>query len=94
MTEEQKKRLEAIALSYQSGDEAPKVVASGRGYVAEKILEKAQEANVPIHQDEKVADALSNIDIGAYIPKELYEVVAEILVFVGDMEKIREKMKK
>lgn len=94
MTEEQKKRLEAIALSYQSGDEAPKVVASGRGYVAEKILEKAQEANVPIHQDKKVADALSNIDIGAYIPKELYEVVAEILVFVGDMEKIREKMKK
>ena len=94
MTEEQRKRLEAIALSYQSGDEAPKVVANGRGYVAEKILETAQESNVPIHQDAKVADALSNVDIGAYIPKELYEVVAEILVFVGDMERIREKMKK
>ena len=93
MTEEARKRLEAIALSYKAGDEAPKVVATGKGYVAEKILQKAEEENVPIHKDEKVADALSDVEIGAYIPKELYEAVAEILVFVGDMDKIRGQMR-
>lgn len=94
MTEEQKKRLEAIALSYEAGEEAPKVLATGRGYMAEKILEKAKEENIPIHKDEKVADALADLEIGAYIPKELYEVVAEILVFVGDMDRMKDKIKK
>lgn len=94
MTEEERKRLEAIALSYQAEDEAPKVIASGKGYVAEKILEKAKEADIPIHKDEKVADALADLDLGEYIPKELYEVVAEILVFVGKMDKIKETIDK
>lgn len=89
MTEEERKRLEAIALSYQAGEEAPKVIATGKGYVAEKILEKAKETNVPIHKDEKVADALADLELGEYIPKELYEVVAEIMVFVGNMDKIK-----
>lgn len=94
MTEEERRRLEAIALTYEAGEEAPKVVATGRGYVAEKILQKAQEESIPIHKDAKVADALSKVEIGEYIPKELYEVVAEILVFVGDMDRIKEKMPK
>ena len=94
MTEEERRRLEAIALPYEAGAAAPKVLATGRGYVAEKILQKAQEDNIPIHKDAKVADALSKVEIGEYIPKELYEVVAEILVFVGDMDRIREKMPK
>ena len=93
MTEEERRYREAIALSYEKRDEAPKVVATGRGYMADKIVQRAQESNVPIHQDEKVADALSKVELGQYIPKELYEVVAEILVFVGDMDKVREKMK-
>ncbi|MBQ3784072.1 MAG: EscU/YscU/HrcU family type III secretion system export apparatus switch protein [Lachnospiraceae bacterium] len=93
MTEEERRKLEAIALAYNKGDEAPKVVATGKGYVAENIIQKALEADVPIHQDEKVANALADVEIGSYIPQELYEVVAEILMFVGDMEKIREKIK-
>ncbi|MBQ5561073.1 MAG: EscU/YscU/HrcU family type III secretion system export apparatus switch protein [Lachnospiraceae bacterium] len=93
MTEEERRKLEAIALAYNKGDEAPKVVATGKGYVAENIIQKALEADVPIHQDEKVANALTDVEIGSYIPQELYEVVAEILMFVGDMEKIREKIK-
>ena len=92
MTEEQRSK-KAIALSYEAGEEAPKVLATGKGYVAETILQRAKEANIPIHKDEKVADALSELQLGEYIPKELYEVVAEILVFVGNMDKIREKMK-
>ena len=84
----------AVALRYDmERDKAPKVVAKGKGYVAENIIQKALEADVPIHQDEKVANALTDVEIGSYIPQELYEVVAEILMFVGDMEKIREKIK-
>ena len=54
---------------------------------------QAKENDVPIHEDEKLAGTLSKLDIGEYIPPELYEVVAEILVFVDNMEKIRSKLK-
>ncbi len=84
----------AVALSYTPEEEAPKVVATGKGYVAEKILEVAAENNVPIHEDEKVAGVLSKLGIGEYIPQELYEVVAEILVFVDSMDNIKSKMDK
>ena len=54
--------------------------------LAEKIIEKAQESSVPIHRDDKLADTLSRLDIGEMIPPELYEVVAEILVFVDAVD--------
>ena len=92
--DEYRKQKEAIALSYEAGEEAPKVLATGKGYLAERIVERAKEANIPIHQDEKIADALAGLDIGEYIPKELYEAVAEILVFVGNMDCIKEKINK
>lgn len=88
------KVLQAVALEYDPQDVAPKIVAAGKGKIAEKILEKAQEASVPVHQDSKLADTLSKLDIGEFIPPELYEVVAEILVFVDGMEKLRGKMKR
>lgn len=79
-------------MEYDPSEDAPKVVASGRGLLAERIIEKAKEASVPIHQDSKLADTLSRLEIGEMIPPELYEVVAEILVFVDAMDKIRSKM--
>lgn len=82
----------AVALSYTAEEEAPKVVAAGKGYLAEKIIETAKEANVPIHEDEKVAGVLSKLGVGEYIPQELYEVVAEILVFVDSMDRIKSKL--
>lgn len=88
------KPKQAIALSYDPGEEAPKVVASGRGILAEKIIEKAKEFDVPLHRDDKLADTLSRLEIGDMIPPELYEVVAEILVFVDAMDKLKSKMKK
>lgn len=90
---EQEKRKQAIALQYDPGDEAPHVIATGVGHIAERIIEKAKEADVPIHQDSKLANTLSKLEIGDMIPPELYEVVAEILVFVDDMERIRSKLK-
>ena len=85
---------QAIALEYDPGEVAPKVVASGKGALAEKIIEKAKEADVPLHQDSKLAGTLSKLEIGDYIPPELYEVVAEILVFFDEMEKIKGKVTK
>ncbi len=88
-----KPNQKAIALEYNPlNDSAPKVIASGKGYLAEKIIETAKKEDVPVHKDEKLADTLSTLDIGEYIPAELYEVVAEILVFVDDMDRIRSKV--
>ena len=91
-TEIRKSRT-AIALSYEPDEAAPKVIASGKGYLADRIIERAKEADIPLHRDEKLADTLSRLEIGALIPPELYEVVAEILVFVDKMDKIKGKVK-
>ncbi len=88
---EKKKQLTAIALEYNPNEDAPKVVASGKGAVAERIIEEAKKADVPLHKDSKLAGTLSKLEIGDMIPPELYEAVAEILVFVDAMEKIRAK---
>ena len=85
---------QAIALSYDPEDEAPRVLASGKGALAERIIERAKESEIPVHRDDKLANTLSRLEIGDMIPPELYEVVAEILVFVDAMDKIKEKMKK
>jgi len=88
------RRKKAVALQYEPDeDNAPKVIASGEGYLAEKIIEKAIEADVPLHKDVKLADSLSTLDIGETIPPELYSIVAEILVFVDDMDRIKGKIK-
>lgn len=84
---------QAIALEYNPEEDAPKVIASGKGILAEKIIEKAKESDVPVHRDDKLADTLSRLDIGDAIPPELYAVVAEILVFVDAMDKLKSKLK-
>ncbi|MDP4093675.1 MAG: EscU/YscU/HrcU family type III secretion system export apparatus switch protein [Bacillota bacterium] len=79
---------EAAALRYSpDSDRAPKIVAVGKGEIAEKIVEKANESDVPIYQDEKLAHTLNSFNLGDEIPSELYEVVAEILVFIGNMDR-------
>lgn len=77
----------ASALSYLPGqDNAPKVIASGKGAIAEKIIEKARNFKIPIYEDEHLADALSRISTGSEIPPELYEVVAEVLAFISRLD--------
>ena len=88
------KNKTAVALAYEAGDAAPKILASGKGYVAEQIIEEAKKADVPFYQDNELAETLSKLDIGDAIPPELYQVVAEILVFVNDMEKLKSKLGK
>ncbi len=73
----------AVALLYdgRSGS-APKVVASGRGEVAARILETARRAGVQVVEDRDFLEPLSRIPVGKEIPGELYQAVAEILAFV------------
>lgn len=89
--EDKLKQKTAIALEYNPDEEAPKIIATGKGLIAEKIIEKAKEADIPVHQDSKLAGTLSKLEIGEMIPPQLYEAVAEVLVFVDAMEKIRKK---
>ena len=92
---EKQKVKTAVALSYDPNEDgAPKVIASGKGALADKIIEKAKENKISVHEDDKLADTLSRLEIGEMIPPELYEVVAEILVFVDAMDKIKAKDKR
>ena len=86
------KEKTAEAEAYEPGERAPKIIATGKGYMAERIIEKAKEEKIPFYRDNKLAKTLSKLEIGEMIPPELYEVIAEILVFVDDMERLREKI--
>lgn len=92
--EEKKKPKTAVALAYEPGDMAPKILATGKGEVAERIIETAKEHDVPFYKDNKLAETLSKLEIGDTIPPELYDVVAEILVFVDDMDRMKAKLNK
>ena len=73
----------AAAIKYDSASaNAPKVTARGRGFIADKIIEKAEEFGIPIKNDPDLVQILSKLDIGAEIPVELYRATAEILAFV------------
>lgn len=80
MKVETKSRL-AVALHYDKTG-APRVVAKGRGSVGAKIIEVAKAHDIPIEENEVLAGALSNVELGDEIPAELYKAVAEVLVFV------------
>ncbi|MGM0409857.1 MAG: EscU/YscU/HrcU family type III secretion system export apparatus switch protein [Bacillota bacterium] len=86
MDKDQKK---AAALEYNiEKDNAPKIVASGKGDIAKKILEKAEEENIKIEKDQDLAEILVQMEIGEEIPPELYEVIAEILAFIYNLEEL------
>jgi len=81
--EQDARTLRAVALQYDQGAmSAPRVMAKGKGSVAEKIIALAAEHGIPVQQDPVLAQALSQLDLGDEIPSELYRVVAEILVFI------------
>jgi len=72
----------AIALQYEKGTGAPRVVAKGKGAIGAHIVELARAHDIPIEENEILAGALSRIELGDEIPPELYKAVAEVLVFV------------
>ena len=77
------KQKKAVALKYNKDkDRAPKVVAKGKGYIAEKIVEAARENNVPLYEDKNLSQVLEALDLDTEIPPELYRAVAEVLAFI------------
>lgn len=81
-----KKVKKAAALRYDSKYDAPVVTAAGIGFIADNIIEKAKESDVPIIEDEQLAELLSSVDVGEAIPSELYEVVAKVIAYVMDVD--------
>ncbi|ADU30774.1 EscU/YscU/HrcU family type III secretion system export apparatus switch protein [Evansella cellulosilytica] len=73
----------AVALGYnRSEDEAPVVKAKGKGYVADEIIKRARENNIPIQEDSSLVEILSQLEMNERIPTALYGVVAEVFSFV------------
>ncbi len=94
MSESERKRSgKAAALKYDpEKNGAPVVVASGMGYMADKITEAAMQAGVPVYEDDSLATLLTQLKLGAEIPKELYQAIVEIYLYflhfsVHDQEK-------
>lgn len=82
----------AVALRYrQEEDNAPRIVASGRGLVAKKILEQAREHGVAVQENPEVAQLLAGLETGQEIPPELYGVIAEVLAFVFSLDSARRR---
>jgi flagellar biosynthesis protein len=78
-----KKKPKAVALKYEKEkDAAPRIVAKGRGSVAEKIIETARAHNVPLHEDKNLVQVLEALDLETEIPPELYRAVAEVLACI------------
>jgi flagellar biosynthesis protein len=71
----------AAAVRYRKGDESPELVARGAGHVADAILQAAAEAGIPVREDTVLVQALETLELGQHVPPELYEAVAEALVW-------------
>ncbi len=71
----------AVALQYGAEDTAPVVVASGMGYLAEKIVDVASEHGVPVYEDDSLATILSQLKLGQEVPEELYQAIVEIYIY-------------
>lgn len=93
---ESEKMDKAVAIVYDAAEgRAPRVIASGKGEIARKIIETAREAGVHIQQDPDLVELLAKVPLGQEIPTELYRTVAEVLSFVYKVnEQFKNKLKK
>lgn len=85
MNSKSKKLATALKFNPES-DIAPQVIAKGYGLIAENIISRAKENDIPVYVDEKLSAQLSNLQIGEQIPYEMYEVVAEVLIFISQID--------
>ena len=77
-----KKKLRSVALAYDTADRAPRVIATGSGEIAKRILALAEEHNIPVQQDDSLVELLSKLELKAEIPENTYRAVATILAFL------------
>jgi flagellar biosynthesis protein len=79
----------AAAIAYREGDGAPRVVAKGRGMVADSIIERAQASGVYVHESRELLALLMQIDLDSHIPPQLYIVVAELLAWLYHLDEAK-----
>ncbi len=79
-------RQEAVALAYSAADKAPRVVAKGRGLIAEQIIARAREHGVFVHESPELLALLMQVDLDARIPAQLYVAVAELPAWIYRLE--------
>jgi len=79
-------RRSAVALTYAANSAAPKVVAKGRGVIAEAIIERARAAGIYVHESPELVSLLMQVDLDRHIPPQLYVAVAEVLAWVYRLE--------
>ncbi len=82
-----KHRRKAAALKYENSLKAPIVTAAGAGFIADKIIEEAKLAKVPVVYNKELSELLTNVSIGDYIPIELYEAVAYVIAYIAAVDK-------
>ena len=83
------RKSRAVALQYGADDNAPVVVASGMGYLAEKIVDVARDNGVPVYEDDSLATILSQLKLGQEIPGELYQAIVDIYVYFLNFDPAR-----
>lgn len=86
MHKKQTSLQQAIAITYEAGDSAPRVIAKGRGVIAERIILEAQAHNVFVHESKELVALLMQVDLDAHIPPALYLAIAEILAWLYRLE--------
>ncbi len=82
----QDERALAVALAYSPGDSAPRVVAKGRGLIAEEIINRAHEHGIFVHESQELVSLLMQVDLDRHIPPELYLAIAELLAWLYRLE--------
>ncbi len=89
MTEENKlpKQKKAAALAFTPNvDVAPRVLATGKGLIADRIMQVAKDNGIPLYEDASMVEILVKLDLGDYIPFEIFQAVAEVLAFIYTIE--------
>jgi flagellar biosynthesis protein len=84
-------RRAAVALRYADNIHAPKVVAKGRGLIAQAIIERARESGIYVHESPELVGVLMQLDLDQHIPPQLYVAVAEVLAWVFRLEQSHRK---
>ena len=86
MNQKEQQRRSAVALAYREGSVAPKVTAKGQGELALRIIERAQQAGVFVHESPQLVNLLMQVDLDSQIPPALYTAVAELLAWLWRLE--------
>lgn len=95
MTEQHEKRQEAVALGFDpTTGGAPKVLAKGKGKIADNILAQAKQHDIPIQEDPSLVQLLGQLDLNESIPEELYQAVAEVFAFIYRLDQTYEVLNK